>query len=174
MTTNIYWIDSSASGRIGIMPRPRGGEQLRDEIRALREAGVHTLVSLLTEAESFELELPLEAEECGKHQIEFLAFAIKDRRVPSLDYAVLTFVQDLADRLFRGDSVVIHYRMGVGRASIIAACTLVLSGGQPDAVFKAIREARGCEVPDTSEQRQWVAQFAKTHHSIQPTSDLWL
>jgi hypothetical protein len=44
MRTNIYWLDDSQSGRIGIMPRPRGGDWLEDEIRALRDIAcrIHT------------------------------------------------------------------------------------------------------------------------------------
>lgn len=174
MTTEIYWIQAETPGRLGIMPRPRGGEQLGSEVQALAKAGVETLVSLLTMAESMELELEGEAEECQKNGIDFLRFSIPDRETPALDFSTLTFLKGLSSELEQGRSVVIHCRMGIGRASIIAAATLVLSGSSPDAAFNAIRSARGSEVPDTPEQREWVARFAKKWRELQSVDELWV
>jgi protein-tyrosine phosphatase len=174
MNTGIYWIESSSPKRLGIMPRPRGGSQLGEEVRALSVAGVHTLVSLLTEPETTELELVWEAQECQKRGIDFVNFPIKDRHVPSLDFQLVTFIEDLAGRLVQGSGVVIHCRMGVGRASLIAASVLVLCDVPPQEAFAAIRKARRCEVPDTVEQRVWVDKFARTYQDIKPLSDLWL
>jgi len=41
---DIYWIPSR-DGRLAIMPRPRAGEWLRDEIAAWRATGVTVVVS---------------------------------------------------------------------------------------------------------------------------------
>ena len=60
MKADIYWIDQLAPHRLAIMPRPRGGDWLEDEIRSLRLEGVDVLVSLLTETEARELELDSE------------------------------------------------------------------------------------------------------------------
>jgi len=49
MRAEIYWIDGTWPGRLAIMPRPRGGDWLEDELRDCRRQGVVTLVSLLTE-----------------------------------------------------------------------------------------------------------------------------
>ena len=43
---------------------------------------------------------------------------------------------------------------------MLAACVLVTNGYSPDAAFRTIEEARGCPVPDTQEQRQWVELWA--------------
>jgi len=174
MVTSVYWIATNTPGKIGVMPRPRGGEQLDDETRFLNIASVHTLVSLLTESESFELELDLEAEECARHEIEFVHFPIRDRQVPALDYATLSFLKTLVDQLSQCRNVVVHCRMGIGRSALIAAAVLVLNGAKPDETFSAISKARGCPVPDTEEQRRWISTFAQTHQNIQPISDLWL
>jgi hypothetical protein len=69
MRTNIYWLDDSPSGRIGIMPRPRGGDWLEDEIRALRDAGVDVIVSLLEKHEIEELDLQHEPVYCNANDI---------------------------------------------------------------------------------------------------------
>ena len=47
MLTEIYWIRLDQPGAIGVMPRPRGGDWLEDEIANLCRLGVTTLVSLL-------------------------------------------------------------------------------------------------------------------------------
>jgi hypothetical protein len=43
---------------------------------------------------------------------------------------------------------------------VLVACILASSGVAPAAAFERIRVARGCGVPDTAEQREWVYQFA--------------
>jgi hypothetical protein len=65
MRAEIYWIPGSWPGRLGIVPRPRGGDWLEDEIRAWRDAGLDVAVSLLTPDEAAELGLECEEEQCG-------------------------------------------------------------------------------------------------------------
>ena len=79
MRADIYWIDQIAPHRLAIMPRPRGGDWLEDEIQSLRLEGVDVLVSLLTEAEARELELDSEAELCRTSGIDYISFPIRDR-----------------------------------------------------------------------------------------------
>ena len=61
MQVRIYWIDDFESGRLGIMPRPRGGDWLEDEIRSLKVSGVDAVVSLL-ERVKFAIDRRLTAE----------------------------------------------------------------------------------------------------------------
>lgn len=46
---------------------------------------------------------------------------------------------------------------------MMAACVLVSLGEEPDTAFERIARARGCPVPDTAEQREWVLRFADRH-----------
>jgi protein-tyrosine phosphatase len=64
-------------------------------------------------------------------------------------------------RLAAGKSIAIHCRAGLGRSSMMAACVMVLAGIDPNSVFDLIGAARGFTVPDTQEQRDLVAKFAK-------------
>jgi len=50
MKAEIYWISGVERGRLAILPRPRCGDWLEDEIGSLRLAGIGCLVSLLTPA----------------------------------------------------------------------------------------------------------------------------
>jgi len=43
----LYWVQAVGAGRRAIMPHPRGGGWLEDEIRSLREDGLEALASLL-------------------------------------------------------------------------------------------------------------------------------
>jgi len=58
-------------------------------------------------------------------------------------------------------NILIHCRMGVGRAAMIAAALLVRRGQSVEEAFAQIAAARGCAVPDTSEQRAWAAKLAR-------------
>lgn len=161
MYTTVYWVPR-ARGRLGILPRPRGGDWLDDEVQALRDAGVDVLVSLLTAEEKAELDLDREADLCTAANIEFVSVPLPDREVPPSAQALLELVRSLAARLAGGETVTVHCRQGVGRAGMVAACLLIRSGMTPDAAFDAVGTARGRPVPDTPEQRAWVVGFAQS------------
>lgn len=142
------------------MPRPRGGDWLEDEIRSLKSSGVGAVVSLLERAEIEELEITEERGLCEANGISFHSFPIPDRDVPASGREALDFAGSIRDVLQSGKSVVIHCRQGVGRSALIAACVLALGGIPVDEAFEQIEAARGCPVPDTPEQRRWVARLA--------------
>src|SRR3954470_4439263 len=74
MRTELYWIEGPWRGRLAIMPRPRGGDWLEDEVQSWRRAGIDMIVSLLTREEQLELCLPQEAALCQANGIEFVSF----------------------------------------------------------------------------------------------------
>lgn len=146
--------------RLGIMARPRGHDWLPDDMHMLRQAGVNIMVSALTAPEVEELGLEGEAEACAQSGLTFISFPIEDRATPSPSAHFTALVDRLAEYSRNGKAVAIHGRGGIGRSSMIAACVLVKNGFSPHAAFQTIEEARGCPVPDTQEQRQWVELWA--------------
>lgn len=162
MKAELYWIQSIGAGRLATMPRPRGGDWLRDEIVSLRADGVELLVSLLTPYETGELELQAEAALCGAFGIELISYPIEDMRVPPSLSATRELAARLLAALQAGRGVAVHCRAGIGRSSTIAACVLVAAGLTPEDAFARISAARGITVPDTEEQQAWVEQFAAT------------
>lgn len=166
MKAEMYWIQGPWRGRLAIMPRPRGGDWLEDEIRDWRVEGIDIVVSTLTNDEIAELDIGREAEWCRKNGIEFIAFPITDRGVPQSVKATKKLMQQLEEQLSAGKSVAIHCRMGIGRSSMLAAGLLISSGVPMETAFERIKESRGCPVPDTTEQRLWVFQFA--HQLVVP------
>jgi hypothetical protein len=172
MQAEVYWIGDVAKGRLAVLPRPRGGDWLEDEVRWLRASGVEALVSLLTPEEVAELDLVDEAACCAACGIEWLSFPITDRGVPASEVDALRLVRQLGVLLAAGKAVAVHCGQGVGRSAVIAASVLASLGEGPDAAFERIARARGRSVPDTAEQRAWVVRFADRHLNV--TSDLTL
>jgi hypothetical protein len=68
MQPTLYWISTPTTGRLATMARPRGGDWLAEELVALRELRVDTLVSLLTAEEAIELSLYAEPDLAREHQ----------------------------------------------------------------------------------------------------------
>lgn len=157
MTAQVYWVPGPWPGRLGIVPRPRGGDWLADEVRAWREAGIEVVVSLLTPDEVDELELGQEAACARSEGLELLSFPIPDYGVPHDNEAFGQVVYQLEEELAVGRSVAVHCRQGIGRSSLLVAALLVAAGTEAEEAFRWIEAARGRPVPDTREQRSWVA-----------------
>jgi protein-tyrosine phosphatase len=147
---------------LAIVPRPRGGDWLLDDLRSLKAAGIDVLVSLLTQAEADELGLSSEAPGCKEVGIQFLVFPIEDRSVPNSAAAFSKFAEQADLELKKHSAIGIHCRAGIGRSSLLAACLLAQHGYEPSAAFEAITQARGCSVPDTDEQRRWVERWIES------------
>lgn len=161
MKAEIYWIPETNEGRLAIMPRPRAGDWLEDEIKAWRNAGIDTVVSLLAPDEISELGLADEPRICHDHQIEYIPYPIPDRQVPPSTTSAIELVHSIRSRLRQNRSIAIHCRMGIGRSALIAACILASQGLEPTNAFAAISKARRTQVPDTHEQKQWVVQHTQ-------------
>jgi hypothetical protein len=105
MLVRVYWIGGLESGRLGIMPRPRGGDWLEDEIGSLKTSTVDVIVSLLERDEITELDIAEEESCCGVKGIRYLSFPIKDRNVPLSKRDAWNFARTLTDRLKDDKSV---------------------------------------------------------------------
>ena len=126
---------------------------------ALKRGGIDTLVSLLEIREAEWLGLEEEPAAAEKAEIEFLSHPIRDTQVPESVIGFRTFVAGLAERLRSGERIGVHCRGSIGRATVTAACTLMHLGWTSRAALAAIHRARGCEVPDTDEQRAWIMAY---------------
>ena len=157
MTCEPYWVTPS----LAIVPRPRGKDWLYDEMRAMRQAGIDVLVSMLEPAEAKELGLDEEEIAARRAGMRFISFPIPDRAIPS-DIDQFDRLVSLLDRLVKeGKRIGVHCRACIGRSTVVLASVLVGSGMTDDEAWKLIRAARGVPVPDTSEQREFVAGRAR-------------
>jgi len=153
----LFWVGADTKIRLAVAPRPRAGDWLEDEIISWKNSGVEVVACLLCDDEIAELGLADEAALCTKHGLEFIRYPIVDRGLPDSHESANRFIEGLTIRLSDGRAVLIHCRAGIGRTGMIAACCL--GARCADDAFLRIAKARGVNVPDTEDQRQWVVDF---------------
>jgi len=156
MTSTLYWIPVSASGRLALVPRPRGGDWLEDEIAEWKRQGVDVVVSLLTNEELIELGLVAEEELIMSAGLQFFSLPILDRGIPEDGEATYQLTRDLAEQLTGGQTIAIHCRQSIGRAGLVAASVLVELGMRPQLAIDRISASRGLPIPETSSQLDWI------------------
>jgi protein-tyrosine phosphatase len=160
MPTNVFWVAGPWRGRLGIVPRPRGGDWLGDETAAWREAGIEMVVSLLEPEEEAQLVLEGEATAAATSGIDFRSFPIPDRGIPASREAFAELASDIVNALDLGKNVAVHCRQGIGRSGMIVGGALMAAGKDLPTALKVIKESRGVEVPETEEQQRWLQEFA--------------
>jgi protein-tyrosine phosphatase len=163
MRAELYFVDGAWPGRLAIAPRPRGGDWLEDETRSWRQSNIGVVLSLLTKAENIDLELANEAELCQSIGIHFLSFPIADRAIPESRDSVAKLTAEIAGYLVQGKNCLVHCRQGIGRAGLVSACVMIRLGMNAESAVRHLSAARGCPVPETPEQRQWITEFARFH-----------
>jgi hypothetical protein len=157
MVARPYWINS----KLAIVPRPRGGDWLDDEMVALREAGIDVVVSMLEESEAAEVGLGQEDMAARGAGLSFVNFHIPDRSVPPNAQQFEGFLSGLEQHLANGKRVGVHCRACIGRASVTTASLLIRSGIPVAEAWRQVESARGFPVPDTREQREWVDRHVR-------------
>jgi protein-tyrosine phosphatase len=156
---DIFWIQGDPPVPLAIVLRPRGGDWLEDELIRMKNAGIQTVVSLLEKHEAAYLELSEEAHAATQAGLNFISFPIRDTQTPSDPVAFETFIQHLVNQLRAGERIGVHCRGSIGRATVTAACALIHLGWSPSSALSAIMMARGCSVPDTLEQENWILNY---------------
>ena len=155
----VFWIKGDRPPHLAIVMRPRGEDWLADAMRRMRANGIETVISLLEPHEAEWLGLATEQTGAERAGMEFLSFPIQDTQVPANIGAFREFVASVARRLSEGEHVGVHCRGSIGRATILAACTLIQLGWNAADALEAIENARGEEVPDTPEQAEWIRNY---------------
>ncbi len=151
----IFEVESPYVGRLAVCFRPRGGLWLGDDVGRLRAGGWDVLVSALQPREVDELRLGAVADRCSELGVEYYPFPIGNLQVPGAHQS--SDLVQLMERLRTGRNVAAHCYGSIGRGPLIVASLLVLGGVEPTEAWRRVREARGQQVPDTYEQRDWVA-----------------
>lgn len=158
----IYWIQDRNPPQLAIVPRPRGGDWLADDLAELREGGIDVLVSFLEDHEAAELGLTEEPERAVRAGMEFISYPIPDRNVPDYPGRFRELVNRLADAVRSGRKVGVHCRGCIGRSTVAIAAVMIALGADPESALWKIELGRGLAVPDTPEQRQWILNFQAT------------
>jgi len=162
MTPDIYWIRDLAPLKLAIMPRPRGGEWLADEVAGWSRAGIQIIGCLLHRYEIEELDIADEERHCSQFGIQYRAHPIFDRGVPEHVRDFLAFTDALSAAVQAGAGVAIQCRAGIGRSSLTAGAIMLRLGVAAADVLPMISKARGLTVPDTPRQIEWFHEISKT------------
>jgi protein-tyrosine phosphatase len=156
---DIYWIRHEKEPRLAIVFRPRGDDWLEVDLANLKRGGIEVLISLLTPEEAMDLGLRAEGELASQAGIEFISHPIPDRTTPAGEDGFRRLIARLAEAVQMGKRVGVHCRASIGRSSVTTAAVLIQLGVNPAEALAMIEEARGCHVPDTVEQLNWILSF---------------
>ena len=158
---NISIVGRIGSGFLAVMPKPVTGEWAEDEFANISRFGIRQVVSLLETDEAEVFDLHDEAALCEKNGMRFIHYPICDRSLPeSLDDFV-EFTHQIFRDVESGVSTVVHCLAGIGRSGITACGVLIHSGMTAEGAFDQITEARGLQVPDTEQQRDWITKHQR-------------
>jgi protein-tyrosine phosphatase len=156
MIARPYWI----TGELAILRRPRE-ERLDDEMLALREAGLHVVVSMLEDFEAKAIGLEREEMAATRAGLRFVSFPIQDGTAPRNVQQFDEFLTMLEKCLAEDQRIGVHCYGCIGRSSVVAASLLIRSGIPAEQAWNQIGIARQSVVPDTLEQLEWVARHIR-------------
>jgi protein-tyrosine phosphatase len=159
---DIFWVEGNPPVTLAIVLCPFGDDRLRDELLRMKRGGIQTVVSLLESEEAIMLGVAEEGPVAEKIGLQFLSYPIPDTHVPLNAFGFRHFVMDLANRIRTGEHIGVHCRGSIGRATVTAACTLIELGWTAREAIDAIQRARGCGVPDTQQQEDWILNYKAT------------
>lgn len=156
---DIYWIQHDDHPRLAIVARPRGNDGLEDDLANLKRGRIEVLVSLLVPDEVVDYGLGAEGEIAERLGIQFVSYPVPDSTTPADIDSFRLLVAQLADAVRAGNHVGVHCRGCIGRSVVLTAAVLAHLGFEAADALGLIEEARGCPVPETREQRNWILKF---------------
>jgi protein-tyrosine phosphatase len=156
--SGIFRVHEIGAAHFSIVMRPGRDDRLADDIARFKAVGIELLVSMLTPDEQDELGLLAEADSCAVCEIEYLSVPIQDLGIPGDLTAFEASIQTVKHALSHGRSVGVHCRQSIGRSGLFACAVLVAMGLPLEQALTMASRARGWSVPETSEQREWLAK----------------
>jgi len=152
----INWIQHETfAGQIGITLCPgkyqpvswSGGwnRNLQDDVLAIYNAGVSTVVSLVEDREMQTLRVPELGKAIFEHGMNWIHLPFRDTTAP--DKKWLQHYETVQDRLIQsiqsGERIVVHCKGGLGRAGTVIALLLINLGLGVETAINLVRKSRG-------------------------------
>lgn len=130
-----------------------------DPEAALERASADTIVSF-NERHELERDYPDYVVWLDRHLGErALWYPVPDLGAPLFSDARV-WVDELVERLDRGDGLILHCAGGIGRAPTMGTCILVRLGMQPEEALAHVAASRPMAGPEAGSQRALVDAFA--------------
>ena len=155
----VLWLNEAKPSQLAIVLRPRGGDGLAADLQVVRNEGVHVLVSLLTPEDNEDLDLADEGRIAEQLGIRFISYPITDREIPTDLAGFRRLIAELRDLVRSGHRIGAHCRGCIGRATVLLSSVMIALGWDAEAALRVIQKARGCPVPDTAAQLEWILDF---------------
>jgi protein-tyrosine phosphatase len=149
-----------AGGRPGYPNTPATPQEVERGVREWAGAGVEVVVTLM-EDEELDRICPGFLPALERHGLESLRFPIRDFGAPRSDQAgaFCAFVEDVRQRLGRGQSVLVHCNAGLGRTAVFLA-TLLRGCGLPGDAVAEIRRIYEPHAMEGAAQEAFVRGLA--------------
>lgn len=147
------FIQTVGDGKLYIMGKPSGGENLQDDISHLKRQGITGVVSLLEQDEESGLGITEEGPLCAACDIHFISVQLVDRGVPRNTKTFIGTVVSTNSKIIAGGQYLAHCRAGIGRSGLFTSAVLMLQGLS---AIDAVSKARGFTIPDTQVQIDWL------------------
>ncbi|PJF44445.1 MAG: hypothetical protein CUN55_03990 [Phototrophicales bacterium] len=151
----LYWIANYPLA-IGPCPTPYAWDEV---LQALQAEQVNLVVSFQDELEAKQIGIADEAQRLASVGIEFWRYPIADHRTPPFTSDTFNFIDAIAQKLDEGQRAYLHCFAGIGRSATIAAAVLIRRGASAKQALRALAQARGFPVPETSAQYEWVYDY---------------
>lgn len=154
-------------GRLGLTICPgkkdegRGWERdLEDDLRAIRNWGASTVLSLVETHEFDLLQVPALGDAVIRMGMRWIHLMIRDVDVPDerFELARQTVGLEIHQRIDAGERILIHCRGGLGRSGLVAARILVERGCAPRDAVHRVRAVRPGAI-ETRAQEEYVFAF---------------
>ena len=152
-------LPKGVSGKLLLHSMPGRYEALERVWHQVRADAVRAIVCLTEHVELHEKSYEYaQAVESGQVPCALMPFAIPDRGAPEDRDGFWLLAGNIANRLRRGETILIHCAGGVGRTALLAICVL-LALGQPADEARSVVSLAGSTV-ETAPQSHLIAWCA--------------
>ncbi|KAI9142730.1 protein-tyrosine phosphatase-like protein [Paraphysoderma sedebokerense] len=138
---------------------------LNQDFARISGLGVSTVVCCLNDAELAFLGARWENynEYAKQNKLEVLRLPIIEGSCPDKIEDLHSLVQQIDQRISKGENVLVHCRGGIGRAGLVACCWLLYSKQMFDAVrvIRLMRRRRSPKAIETIIQEDFIAKYAE-------------
>jgi len=153
-----YHVTNIGNGSLHVMAAPKA-RQLHNHIRFLKMNGITKVLCLMEPDEMERVNIGAEEQTCLHEGIKYENFPIVDHSVTERD-RLQAMLKRVLEEIRAGENLVVHCFAGIGRTGIVSCGLLIEDGMTAEEAIDLVSEKRHLKVPETSEQTQFVKDYA--------------